>query len=86
MDQDWHNAPAQQIVVVLSGVIEVETTDGAVRQWKPGSAFCQQMSVVAGIARVRATQRCDYCLPRCPKPWMLLTGQPLNSDQPDCGR
>jgi quercetin dioxygenase-like cupin family protein len=39
LDQDWHNAPARQIVVVLSGVIEVETTDGARRQWRAGEAF-----------------------------------------------
>lgn len=36
MDQDWHNAPARQIVVVLDGVLEVETTDGAVKRWKRG--------------------------------------------------
>jgi hypothetical protein len=39
MDQDWHNAPARQIVVMLSGVIEVETTDGERRQWRAGDAF-----------------------------------------------
>ena len=39
MDQDWHNAPARQIVVVLSGTIEVETTDGVVRRWGAGQAF-----------------------------------------------
>lgn len=39
MDQDWHNAPARQIVVVLSGVLEVETTDGAVRRWRAGEAL-----------------------------------------------
>ncbi len=39
LDQDWHNAPARQIVVVLTGVIEVETTDGARRQWRAGEAF-----------------------------------------------
>lgn len=39
MDQDWHCAPTRQIVVVLSGVIEVETTDGARRQWRAGEVF-----------------------------------------------
>ncbi len=39
MDQDWHCAPARQIVVVLSGVIEVETTDGRRRQWRAGEVF-----------------------------------------------
>jgi len=39
MEQDWHNAPAKQLVIVLSGAIEVETTDGERRQWKAGEAF-----------------------------------------------
>jgi quercetin dioxygenase-like cupin family protein len=39
MAQDWHNAPARQIVVVLDGVIEVETTDGATLQWRTGEVF-----------------------------------------------
>jgi len=36
LDQDWHLAPARQLVVVLSGELEVETTDGARRRWQPG--------------------------------------------------
>lgn len=39
LDQDWHNAPARQVVMVLDGVIEVETTDGERRQWRKGEAF-----------------------------------------------
>jgi quercetin dioxygenase-like cupin family protein len=39
MDQDWHRAPARQIVVVLTGVIEVETTDGQKRRWHAGQVF-----------------------------------------------
>jgi len=39
MAQDWHNAPARQLVTVLSGVIEVETTDGVTRQWRVGDVF-----------------------------------------------
>ncbi len=39
MDQDWHNAPARQLVVVLRGGIEVETTDGECRQWQAGDVF-----------------------------------------------
>ena len=39
MSQTWHNAPARQIVVVLSGVLEVTTTDGQSRQWRAGEAF-----------------------------------------------
>jgi len=39
MAQDWHNAPARQLVVVLDGVIEVETTDGATLRWRTGEVF-----------------------------------------------
>ncbi len=39
LDQGWHNAPARQIVFVLDGVIEVETTDHQRRRWGAGDAF-----------------------------------------------
>jgi hypothetical protein len=39
LDQGWHNAPARQIVVVLRGVVEVETTDHQKRRWTAGDAF-----------------------------------------------
>ena len=34
--QDLHPAPTRQLVVVLSGTLEVETTGGEVRRWGPG--------------------------------------------------
>ncbi len=39
LEQDWHQAPARQIVLVLSGTIEVVTTDSEVRRWSKGDAF-----------------------------------------------
>lgn len=39
LDQHWHGAPNRQLVVVLSGRLEVETTDGATRRWGPGGMF-----------------------------------------------
>jgi hypothetical protein len=39
MSQDWHQAPARQIVVVLDGILEVETTDGEIRRWRRGGVF-----------------------------------------------
>ena len=39
MVQGWHNAPARQIVIVLSGVLEVGTSDNQTRQWQAGEAF-----------------------------------------------
>lgn len=39
MSQNWHNAPARQIVVVLSGTLEVEVADKQTLRWGPGGAF-----------------------------------------------
>ena len=39
LNQDWHQAPTRQIVVVLSGSVEVTTTDGRTRRWSAGEAF-----------------------------------------------
>lgn len=39
MSQTWHNAPQRQIVIVLSGTLEVGTTDNQTRQWQAGEAF-----------------------------------------------
>ena len=39
LNQDWHVAPSRQIVIVLIGRLEVETTDGQVRRWGPGDMF-----------------------------------------------
>ena len=39
LDQDWHTAPNRQLVMVLTGTVEVETTDGEVRRSGPGSLF-----------------------------------------------
>lgn len=39
LDQHWHGAPNRQMVVVLTGRIEVETTDGEIRRWGPGNVF-----------------------------------------------
>lgn len=39
LNQDWHQAPTRQIVVVLSGTVEVTTTDGETRRWSTGEAF-----------------------------------------------
>ena len=36
---DWHNAPRRQLVANLQGVLEIEASDGEVRQFGPGSIF-----------------------------------------------
>ena len=35
----WHHAPARQIVIVLSGTVEIVTGDGEKRRWAAGQAF-----------------------------------------------
>ena len=35
-DYDWHVAPRRQFIVLLDGVIEIETSDGARRTFKGG--------------------------------------------------
>jgi hypothetical protein len=39
MDQDWHGAPERQLVFILEGRVEVETTDGEKRSWGQGEFF-----------------------------------------------
>lgn len=39
LDQDWHVAPNRQLVLVLTGVLEVETTEGETRRWSAGGMF-----------------------------------------------
>jgi quercetin dioxygenase-like cupin family protein len=39
LDQSWHHAPARQIVLVLSGCVEVETSDNQKRRCTTGQAF-----------------------------------------------
>jgi hypothetical protein len=36
---DWHTSPRPSFVVVLSGAIESETSDGAKQSWGPGEIF-----------------------------------------------
>ncbi len=33
---DWHPCPARQFLALMSGAVEMETTDGTVRRLKPG--------------------------------------------------
>lgn len=39
LDQDWHPAPARQFVQVLSGSVEVTTSDMATRRFDAGDLF-----------------------------------------------
>ena len=39
LDQPPHPAPEPQMVVVLTGTVEVTTSDGTIKRWGPGDAF-----------------------------------------------
>jgi hypothetical protein len=39
LEQSWHHAPARQIVLVLAGCVEVETSDRQKRRCVAGQAF-----------------------------------------------
>jgi len=44
----WHVTPRRQLLVVLSGVIEVEMSDGTVRQARPGTVGLLEDTVGRG--------------------------------------
>jgi len=64
MKQGWHNVPSRQIVLVLSGVLEVTTTDNQTRRWGAGEVFMADdvdgkghlTEVLEGPARVAFVQ------------------------------
>jgi hypothetical protein len=39
LEQDWHPATRRQILAILSGAVEVETSDGQKRRLGPGEMF-----------------------------------------------
>ena len=39
LDQDWHPASRRQLVIVLSGTVEVEVSDGTKHRWNNGEMF-----------------------------------------------
>jgi hypothetical protein len=36
---DWHTSPRPSFVVVLSGIVQSETSDGATQSWSAGDMF-----------------------------------------------
>jgi len=39
LNQDWHPASRRQLLIVLSGTVEVETSDGTKHRWSNGEMF-----------------------------------------------
>jgi len=48
LEQDWHPASRRQFVVVLSGTVEVEVSNGEKRQFGPGQMFLADDSASHG--------------------------------------
>ena len=54
---DWHPAPRRQFVVTLSGMAEVEASDGEIRQIGPGTVMLAEDTTGKGhITRGRGTE------------------------------
>ncbi|MEW6614323.1 MAG: cupin domain-containing protein [Thermodesulfobacteriota bacterium] len=47
---DWHPTPQRQLFFFLSGEIEIEVSDGEIRQFGPGSITFQEDTVGKGHA------------------------------------
>ena len=55
---DWHPTPVRQIIVCLTGELEVQVSDGEVRTFGPGSVALVEDTVGKGhISRVVGTER-----------------------------
>src|SRR5580700_1962105 len=60
LDQDWHPASRRQLVIVLSGTVEVEASDGTTYRWSSGELFLaddvgsrgHRIRTIGGPARV----------------------------------
>jgi quercetin dioxygenase-like cupin family protein len=39
LNQDWHPASRRQLVILLSGTVEVEASDGTKHRWSNGEMF-----------------------------------------------
>jgi hypothetical protein len=51
----WHNAPRRQLVIRLSGEIDLEVSDGEVRRMLPGSILLAEDTTGKGHRSTRAS-------------------------------
>jgi hypothetical protein len=60
LESDWHPAAQRQLVIVLSGTVEVEVSDGTKHRWSSGDMFLaddvgsrgHRTRIVSGPARI----------------------------------
>lgn len=55
-DYDFHNTPARQYIALMDGVIEIETSDGIKRQFKPGDVLLVEDTTGKGHRSRNITQ------------------------------
>jgi len=66
---DLHPCPARQFLILLSGKVEMETTDGEVRQFTPGDAVLLEDTWGKGHrTRNIGDGYADYMVVRAPAP------------------
>ena len=58
--ESWHGSPIPQIVLILSGGLEIETGDGEKRQWRAGELFIADDT--HGKHKMRAIEGPGYLL------------------------
>ncbi len=55
---NWHPAPRRQFIIVLTGELEVEASDGEVRRFGPGSLVLVEDTTGQGhVSRVTSKER-----------------------------
>jgi quercetin dioxygenase-like cupin family protein len=52
---DWHNAPRRQLVVRLSGEVDLEVSGGEIRRMQPGSVLLAEDTTGQGHRSLRAS-------------------------------
>ena len=56
---EWHPSPQRQYIFIISGVLEVEVSDGEVRRFEPGNMIIVEDTTGKGHrSRVVSDERC----------------------------
>lgn len=57
---DWHPAPRRQLMIVLSGGVEVEVSNGVVRRFAAGDVILvEDTDCVGHVSRIVGEERCS---------------------------
>lgn len=58
---DWHPAPQRQLIIVLSGELEVRVSDGEVHRFRPGDFLLVEDTTGKGHISTVTSGRRAYC-------------------------